>query len=57
MKNQKSTTVIAVTIATTPSIRMSIPTARPTSLEHVHNVSSDTCSVVSVVSVVSVAIA
>ena len=48
MKNQKSTAVIAVTIATTPSIRMSIPTARPTSLEHVHNVSSDTCSVVSV---------
>ena len=43
MKNQKSTAVIAVTIATTASIRMSIPT----SLEHVH-VSNDTCSVVSV---------
>ena len=44
MINQKITTMMDATIATTPSARMSIPTARPTSPEHLH--AGTTCSVV-----------
>ena len=47
--------MMAVTIAMTPSARMSIPTARPTSPEHVHDASSPgaTCSVVAVSNIVT----